>query len=359
LDTLAVRAVEAASIAEALDAEALAANIYWVAWAGVRVEFARRDAPRVPEHWRRVGARVSPVAKDRRLAVTLSSTVLGGEGMGDARKVWLITGTSKGFGRIWAEAALDRGDMLAATARDPRTLDPLVEKYGGAVLAQKLDVTDREAVATAVAQAAEHFGRIDVVINNAGYGHFGMVEELTEEEARNQMETNVFGALWVTQAVLPVMRAQGAGRILQVSSVGGVNAFPGTGMYHASKWALEGISQSLAAEVAAFGIHVTLIEPRGYSTDWGGPSSVTSEPSAAYAGVHEARAKMRAAQWSNAGDPNATPAAILKLVDSDHPPLRMFLGDGNLDMMRAEYEKRLATWEQWDDVASGAASRNS
>lgn len=271
-------------------------------------------------------------------------------------KVWFITGTSKGFGRIWADAALKRGDKVAATARDPKTLAALVESYGDSVLPLKLDVTDRDAVFAAVAEAQKNFGRLDVVINNAGYGHFGMVEEITEDEMRAQLETNVFGALWVTQATLPFMREQKSGHILQVSSIGGVNAFPGIGAYHASKWALEGFSQALAQEVAGLGIHVTLIEPRGYSTDWGGPSAVHSEPLESYRETHEKLAEARAVRWSSPGDPEATPAAILKAVDSDDPPLRLFLGDGNLDMIKGEYASRIETWEQWEDVAAGAAS---
>src|ERR1700712_2579441 len=188
-------------------------------------------------------------------------------------KIWFITGASKGFGHEWAEAALERGDKVAATARKLDTLDSLVSQYGDNVLPIKLDVTDRSADFDAVQQAASHFGQLDIVVNNAGYGHFGMIEEVTEQEARDQMETNLFGALWVTQAALPFLRAQGSGHILQVSSIGGISAFPNVGMDHGSKGALEGFSQSLAQEVASFGIHVTLIEPTGYSTDWAGPSS--------------------------------------------------------------------------------------
>src|SRR6266436_9941118 len=162
-------------------------------------------------------------------------------------KIWFITGASKGFGREWAEAALERGDMVAATARNLGTLDTLVERYGDAVLPLQLDVTDRSTAFDTVKRAADHFGKLDVVINNAGYGHFGMVEELTEDDVRSQLETNFFGALWVTQAALPIMRAQGSGHIIQVSSIGGVNAFPTVGLYHASKWGLEGFSQALAA----------------------------------------------------------------------------------------------------------------
>jgi len=190
-----------------------------------------------------------------------------------AAKIWFITGTSRGFGREWAIAALDRGDQVAATARDLRSLDDLVAKYGAAVLPVELDVTDRAADLAAVRQAHQHFGRLDVVVNNAGYGQFGMVEEISEEEIRAQLETNVLGALWITQAALPYLREQGSGHIIQVSSIGGISAFPRTGAYHASKWALEGLSQSLAQEVAGFGIKVTLIEPGGFATDWAGPSA--------------------------------------------------------------------------------------
>jgi NAD(P)-dependent dehydrogenase (short-subunit alcohol dehydrogenase family) len=194
-------------------------------------------------------------------------------------KVWFITGTSKGFGRIWAEAALARGDQVAATARDVKTLQDLVDRYGDQVLALTLDVDDKAAVDTAIAETIARFGRIDVAINNAGYGQFGAIEEVSEAEARAQMETNFFGALWVTQGVLPQMRAQGSGHIIQVSSIGGVNAFPTIGLYHASKWALEGFSQALAAEVAAFGIKVTIVEPAGYATDWSAPPPSAPRPS--------------------------------------------------------------------------------
>ena len=185
-------------------------------------------------------------------------------------KIWFITGASRGFGRSWTIAALERGDKVAATARDTATLKDLVEKYGDALLPIQLDVTDRAADFAAVQLAHQHFGRLDIVVNNAGYGHFGFVEEVTEAEARAQFDTNVFGALWVTQAAIPLMREQGSGHIVQISSIGGVAAFPTVGIYNSSKWALEGFSEALAQEVAGFGIHVTLIEPGGYATDWGG-----------------------------------------------------------------------------------------
>jgi NAD(P)-dependent dehydrogenase (short-subunit alcohol dehydrogenase family) len=264
-------------------------------------------------------------------------------------KVWFITGTSKGFGRIWAEAALARGDKVAATARDVKTLQPLIDTYGDLVLPLTLNVDDKAAVDAAVAQAIVHFGRIDVAINNAGYGLFGTIEEVSEAEARAQMETNFFGALWVTQAVLPQMRAQGSGHIIQVSSIGGVNAFATIGLYHASKWALEGFSQSLAAEVAPLGIKVTIVEPAGYATDWSGPSAKQAKPIEAYSAAREARAKFRSAAIP--GDPEASGPAILKLVDATEPPLRVFFGTAGLPMTKAEYAHRIETWEAWNDLS--------
>jgi NAD(P)-dependent dehydrogenase (short-subunit alcohol dehydrogenase family) len=265
------------------------------------------------------------------------------------QKTWFITGTSRGFGREWAIAALKRGDRVAGTARDVSTMDDLVAEYGDALLPIKLDVTDREADFAAVKQAHERFGVLDIVINNAGYGHFGMVEELSEEEARAQIETNLFGALWITQAALPILRAQGHGHIIQVSSIGGISAFPGIGMYHASKWGLEGISQALAQEVKDFGIHVTLIEPGGFSTDWSGPSSKHAEAIDAYEPIREAGRKRRTGQTP--GDPVASAEAILKVVDADEPPLRVFFGAAPLKIAEADYEKRLATWHEWQPVA--------
>src|SRR5260370_19232749 len=239
-----------------------------------------------------------------------------------ANKTWFITGTSRGFGREWTRAALERGDQVAATARDPGTLDDLRTEHGDALLPLTLDVTSREAAFGAVKRAREHFGRLDIVVNNAGYGHFGMVEELSEDEARAQIETNLFGALWITQAALPFLRAQGSGHIIQVSSIGGISAFAGLGIYHASKWALEGFSQALSQEVAPFGIHVTLIEPGGFSTDWAGSSSKRSTPLPDYKGVHAEADRARSQRTAKSGDPQASAAAVLKIVDAPEPPLR-------------------------------------
>ena len=266
-----------------------------------------------------------------------------------ANKTWFITGTSRGFGREWAIAALQRGDRVAATARETSTLDDLVERYGEAIAPIELDVTDREADFRAVKQAHEHFGRLDIVVNNAGYGHFGMVEELSEQEARAQIETNLFGALWVTQAALPFLREQGSGHIVQVSSIGGISAFPGVGIYHASKWGLEGISQALAQEVKEFGINITLVEPGGFSTDWSGPSSKRSEANPAYDGLRERQQQWRASNIP--GDPAASAAAILKVVDAEPPPLRVFFGTAPLGIAEQDYESRLATWREWQPVS--------
>jgi NAD(P)-dependent dehydrogenase (short-subunit alcohol dehydrogenase family) len=269
-------------------------------------------------------------------------------------KTWFITGASRGFGKEWSIAALERGDTVAATARDTSTLDDLVAQFGDKILPIRLDVTDRAADFAAVAQAHDHFGRLDVVVNNAGYGQFGMVEEISEAEARAQIDTNLFGALFVTQAALPYLRAQGSGHILQVSSIGGISAFPNIGMYHASKWALEGFSQSLAAEVADFGIKVTLIEPAGYSTDWGGASAKHAEPNPAYDDFRKVAAELRAKRQAAPGNPLGTREAVLKVVDAENPPLRIFFGDGPLAIATKDYESRLALWREWEPVSIAA-----
>jgi len=266
-------------------------------------------------------------------------------------KVWFITGTSRGFGREWASAALERGDRVVATARKLDALKDLADRYPSTLLPLELDVTNKEAVVAAVDQGYEHFGHLDVVINNAGYGHFGMIEEVTEAQARAQMETNFFGALWVTQAALPHLRAQKSGHIIQVSSIGGITAFAGLGLYHASKWALEGFSQSLAQEVRAFGIRVTLIEPGGFETDWGGSSAVHSEPLPAYETTRKVVAAARKVAGSKRGDPAATRSALLKIVDAERPPLRVFFGEAPLGMAKADYASRIAVWEEWQELA--------
>ncbi|MFF3006558.1 SDR family NAD(P)-dependent oxidoreductase [Kitasatospora sp. NPDC057940] len=265
-------------------------------------------------------------------------------------KTWFITGASKGFGRQWAEAALERGDRVAATSRTPGAFDDLAAAHGDDLLPIQLDVTDRAAVHAAVRQAADRFGRLDVVVNNAGYGLFGMVEEISEEQARAQIDVNLLAPLWVTQAALPHLRAQGGGHIIQVSSIAGVFSLPGLGVYHASKFGLEGFTASLAKEVKDFGIKVTLVEPAGYSTDWAGPSAVHAEPLPAYDGFRAAMQRPAGVR----GEPTATRAAILTVVAADEPPLRIFFGKGPLDVIRAEYASRIEEWGRWDAVSQAA-----
>lgn len=268
-------------------------------------------------------------------------------------KTWLITGASSGLGREWAVAALERGDRVAAAARSANRLEELGQRYGDAVLPVELDVRDRAAVFAAVARAHEYFGRLDVAVNGAGAGHYGALEELSEEEARALMDTNFFGAVWVTQAVLPFLREQGGGHILMVSSVGGVMAGSSLGIYHASKWALEALSESLSKEVADFGIKVTILEPTGYRTA-AEQAAGRSAPHPAYGREHERRVERRAFVASREGDPGATRGAVLKVVDAENPPLRLLLGAGMLELVTDLYESRLTTWRRWAEVSTAA-----
>lgn len=265
-------------------------------------------------------------------------------------KTIFITGASRGFGRIWAEAFLKRGDKVVATARDLRSLQGLVEEFGDAVLPIQLDVNDREAGFAAIQKAKEHFGSLDVVINNAGYGLFGTIEETTEKQAREQIETNVFGLLWVTQAAIPVMRAQGHGHIIQVSSVLGVATLPVLGIYNASKFAVEGLSESLAAEVKHFGINISLVEPNTFSTDWYKTSAAHTESLQGYEKVKEAF--YAGITEDSIGKPEATVDAILQLVDHPTPPLRLFLGKVAYPWTKHVYEERLKTWAEWSEVSA-------
>lgn len=273
-------------------------------------------------------------------------------------RTWLITGASRGLGRAFAEVALDAGDHVVATARTVEQLDDLVDAHPDSASALQLDVTDREAVRTVVSQATDVRGRLDVLVNNAGYGLAGGVEEASEQQVRDQFEVNVFGALWCTQAVLPVMRAQGAGHLFQISSIGGVAAFLGTGIYHATKWALEGFSESLAQEVAPFGIGVTIVEPGPFRTDWNGDSMTRADPMPAYDDILGARrqAMSGALARTQAGDPHKAGQALLKVLDSDSdsPPRRLLLGAFAAETAPATYQQRLQEWAAWDAVARGA-----
>lgn len=266
-----------------------------------------------------------------------------------SRKVWFITGASKGFGHVWMEAALARGDSVAAAARTIGPIKALKAQYGDRLLPLALDVGDKAAVEAAVWETRDRLGRIDVAVNNAGYGLFGAIEEVSEEEARAQIETNLFGALWVTQAVLPIMRTQGTGHIIQISSIGGVWAVPTVGLYHASKWGLEGFSQALAEEVKDLGIKVTIVEPGGFATEWGTTSAHRAKSLPAYDAARASLTALRTA--SIPGDPQATAPALMRIVDAAEPPLRVFFGDAGLPMIKREYAERIATWEKWNDVA--------
>jgi len=272
-------------------------------------------------------------------------------------KVWFVTGSSRGLGREFVEAALSRGDKVAATARNTASLEDLVATYGDAVLPLAMDVTDKAAVIESVERAVEHFGRLDVVVNNAGYAQIGAVEELTERELRDQLETNLFGAVWVVQAVLPHLRAQGAGHIIQLSSAAGLIAMPLGGAYHASKWAIEGLNEALAGEVAPFGVKVTIIEPGGFATRNGhNPDPLDNghlaQPQPAYDGLRQRLGAVAGKQ--PAGDPAAAARALLTLVDTDNPPLRVLFGQGFYPMVQQAYADRLRTWADWQDLSAAA-----
>ncbi|MFF2527204.1 SDR family NAD(P)-dependent oxidoreductase [Streptomyces liangshanensis] len=267
-----------------------------------------------------------------------------------APRTWFLTGASRGLGATWAEAILARGDRLTATARDARTLRPLADRYGEQVLALELDVTDTASVNDAVSTAEKRFGGIDVLVNNAGHMLHGALEEATEDQIRAQIDVNYLGAAWTTRAVLPGMRERRAGHIMQVSSIGGLVAYPALGIYNSSKWALEAMSQSLAAEVAAFGIHVTLVEPIMFPTELGSASpQVTRNP--AYQHAREALFAGAKSAGFEVGDIATTADALLALADAPAPPLRVLFGTGGLEVLRTEYAGRLAALEEWDHLS--------
>ncbi len=268
-------------------------------------------------------------------------------------KVWFITGASRGFGRIWAEAALQRGDKVAATARKQSSIAALKDKYGANVLTLELDVTNSEQVKTAVAQAHAHFGRLDIVLNNAGYSLVATIEEATAEEVKAMYDTNIFGTLAVIQAALPLLRKQGGGHIVGISSNLGHVTLPVIGYYCSSKWAFEAIHESLALEVKSFGIKVTIIEPGAYATEFGSQESLKfSAGLDIYADYKQHF--FNTLKDLERGNPEATPEALFKVVDAENPPLRFFLGSHNLPWVKKAYEERLATWEEWQAVSSAA-----
>ncbi|MBB5783207.1 oxidoreductase [Nonomuraea jabiensis] len=266
---------------------------------------------------------------------------------------WLVTGASRGLGRAVAEAALAAGDTVIATARKPAALNDLVAAHGDRAVALPLDVTDRQAVFAAVERAVELAGGIDVLVNNAGHGLAGAVEEVSETQAREELEVNFFGALWCVQAVLPVLRRRGGGHIFQMSSIAGVTTYPNLGLYCASKWALEGLSETLAQEVAGFGIRVTIVEPGEFRTEWSAGSMVRAVPLAAYDDVLAKRRHGLSGVYAHLqpGDPARLGQALLEVLDADPPPLRLLLGRGAAELAPRVLRERVAGWEPWRELA--------
>jgi NAD(P)-dependent dehydrogenase (short-subunit alcohol dehydrogenase family) len=258
-------------------------------------------------------------------------------------KTWFITGAGRGLGRAIACAALDRGDRVTATSRRLADVADLAESYGDSVLPLGLDIRDRAAAAPVLGAALERFGRLDVVVNNAARSLVGAVEEVTEAEARDLIDTNLLGTLWVTQAVLPILRGQGGGRIVQISSGGGVISWPMNGIYQSSKWGVEGMSEALAQESGHLGIKVTIAQVGHMESDFGRPPAPDQPLLDAYV---EPRALLAAVGKRKGNDPKDLAADLLKVVDADQPPLRVLLGRP-IDDIRAAYETRIATWEEW------------
>lgn len=270
-----------------------------------------------------------------------------GSGDNGQQRVWFVTGAGRGLGRAFVEAALDVGDRVVATLRKPEALADLVTRHPDALRTLVLDVRDRAAVGRVVDEARALFGLIDVVVNNAGHGLVGAIEELSESEARAQMETNFFGALWVTQAALPVMRAQGAGHIVQISSVGGVGTMPAFGLYNASKFALEAFSEALAAEVKELGIRVTIAELAGFATDWAWGSMQFAKNLPAYDALREKTFGTKRLPWDMSGkadddaaDPRDAAAALLAHVRRTDGPLRLLIGKEAPEQVGAALAKR-------------------
>jgi NAD(P)-dependent dehydrogenase (short-subunit alcohol dehydrogenase family) len=269
----------------------------------------------------------------------------------NSERVWLVTGASRGFGRALCDAVLARGGRLVATARGR----DFVERFDHAnVLPVTLDVTDPAQARAAVEQALGRFGRLDVVVNNAGYGHFGAVEELTEDELRHQLEVNLFGVINVTRAVLPAFRRQRSGHLVQMSSLNGIEGMVGAGYYCAGKFAVEGLSECLAAEVAHLGIKVTIVEPGPHRTNFASPDSArVAAPIDDYAdSVGQARQAFAELDGAQPGDPGRAAQAIIEAVDADDPPLRLPLGQIAVDAIRAKLGGQLEELERWEPLSA-------
>lgn len=270
------------------------------------------------------------------------------------KKTVFITGVSTGFGKLWTEALLKRGDNVAATSRNAEVLAGLAEQYKDQLLPISLDITDRAAVVKAVQKAKDHFGSLDVVINNAGYGVFGAIEEVEEKEIKGVFDANVFGTLWVTQAALPIFREQGRGHIIQLSSVLGIYSIPTLGIYNATKFAVEGFSEALAGEVRDLGIHITMVEPNGYNTEFGGTSAVFGNGIPAYDSVKSKLGEIEGMPPEDYGRPEATVPAILDLIDNPQPPLRLFFGKIGFKKAQEVYAEKIRTWREWNNVSEAA-----
>ncbi|WP_350281211.1 oxidoreductase [Kribbella sp. HUAS MG21] len=264
-------------------------------------------------------------------------------------KIWLITGSSRGLGRALTEAVLAAGDRAVATARTPEQLDDLVTKYGDQLRAVALDVTDAGAARGAVRTAVAEFGRLDVVANNAGYANSASIEEMTDDDFRAQIETNLFGVVNVTKAALPVFREQQGGHFLQFSSIGGrVGGTPGMGAYQTAKFGVEGFSEVLSNEVRPFGVKVTIVEPGGFRTDWGGSSMQLHEVHPAYASTVGAMHRRRLeTDGKQPGDPAKAAQAILEIVALENPPLRLLLGSDALQLAQSSSTARAEEAAAW------------
>jgi len=271
-------------------------------------------------------------------------------------RTWLITGASRGLGHAFAGAALDAGDSVVAAGRTTGSLAELVAAHPGRAFALELDVTDRDMVFAVADRAAELLGGLDVVVNCAGYGLHAPVEETAEHEARAQMETNFFGALWVAQAAMPHLRRAGAGHLIQISSAAGGVAFPLVGLYCASKYALEGFTESLALEAAPFGVRVTIVQPSDFRTAFREACHRSIDPSSPYARAFPDAVASLAVTTSDheAGDPRLAAAALLELVAMPEPPLRLLLGNRAFDNVTAAHRRQLGEWERYEELARSA-----
>jgi len=262
-------------------------------------------------------------------------------------KIWFITGSSRGLGRSLTEAVLQRGDMVAATARDTRQLDSLVEHYPGSILPISLDVTNTDQIYQSVADAVAHFGRIDVLVNNAGFGIIGAAEAYTDEQVRSQLITNLYAPIEITRAVLPYMRARGSGRILQISSIGGRVGNPGLTMYQAAKFGLSGFTEALAKEVAPLGIFVTSVEPGGFRTDWAGASMTYAREIEGYDTVKQRTDFFKGGNFVPVGDPDKAALVIADLASHPSPPVHLVLGSEAIGILKAANESRQAELDVW------------